>query len=125
MPTLLATLPATALGVWQVSDGTRQAFAAATDANPRETADLRATATLLSPVVRASGGSIRFAAAGTPELRRTEPERDASGAGWIGLPRRHDHVVTGLDAIPLLPPWAALPLLLGLVLAAWQREGVA
>ena len=120
-----ATLPATALGVWQVSDGTRQAFAAATDANPRETADLRATATLLSPVVRASGGSIRFAAAGTPELRRTEPGRDASGAGWIGLPRRHDHVVTGLDAIPLLPPWAALPLLLGLVLAAWQREGVA
>ena len=119
------TLPATALGVWQVSDGTRQAFAAATDANPRETADLRATATLLSPVVRASGGSIRFAAAGTPELRRTEPGRDASGAGWIGLPRRHDHVVTGLDAIPLLPPWAALPLLLGLVLAAWQREGVA
>ena len=120
-----ATLPATALGVWQVSDGTRQAFAAATDANPRETADLRATATFLSPLVRASGGSIRFAAAGTPELRRTEPGRDASGAGWIGLPRRHDHVVTGLDAIPLLPPWAALPLLLGLVLAAWQREGVA
>ena len=120
-----ATLPAPALGVWQVSDGTRQAFAAATDANPREAADLRATATLLAPLVKASGGSIRFAAAGTPELRRTEPGRDASGAGWIGLPRRHDHVVTGLDAIPLLPPWAALPLLLGLVLAAWRREGAA
>ena len=58
-----------------------------------------------------------------PELRRTEPGRDASGAGWIGLPRRHDHVVTGLDAIPLLPPWAALPLLLGLVLVAWRQEG--
>jgi len=31
--------------------------------------------------------------------------------------------VTGLDALPLLPPWAALPLLLGLVLLAWRREG--
>jgi hypothetical protein len=34
-------------------------------------------------------------------------------------------LVTGLDAIPLLPAWLALPLLLGLALAAWRREGVA
>ena len=94
------------------------------NANPREIADLRATATVLAPVARASGGSVRFiGAGGTPELRRTEPGREASGSGWIGLPRRHDHVVTGLDAIPLLPPWAALPLLLGLVVVAWRREG--
>ena len=78
----------------------------------------------MSPIVRASGGSIRFIGDGTPELRRTEPGRDPSGAGWIGLPRRRDHVVTGLDVLPLLPPWAALPLLLGLVLLAWRREGV-
>jgi len=118
-----ATVPAAAPGVWAVSDGTRQAFAAASDANPREIADLRATATVLAPIVRASGGSVRFIADGVPELRRIEPGRDSSGANWIGLPRRHDHVVTGLDALPLLPPWAALPLLLGLVLLAWRREG--
>ena len=118
-----ATVPAAAPGVWAVSDGTRQAFAAASDANPREIADLRATATVLAPVVRASGGSVRFIPDGVPELRRIEPGRDTSGSGWIGLPRRHDHVVTGLDALPLLPPWAALPLLLGLVLLAWRREG--
>jgi len=58
-----------------------------------------------------------------PELRRIEPGRESSGSGWIGLPRRHDHVVTGLNAIPLLPPWAALPLLLGLVVVAWRKEG--
>ncbi len=118
-----ASMPAVAPGVWAVSDGSRQAFAAANVANPREIADLRATATLMAPVVRASGGSIRFTGAGMPDLRRVEPGRDAAGSGWIGLPRRHDHVVTGLDAIPLLPPWAALPLLLGLVLLAWRREG--
>ncbi len=118
-----ASVPAAAPGVWAVSDGTRQAYAAAADANPKEIADLRATAAVLAPVVRASGGSTRFLGSGVPELRRTEPGRDTSGAGWIGLPRRHDHVVTGLDALPLLPPWAALPLLLGLVLLAWRREG--
>jgi len=118
-----AELPAAEPGVWQVGDGARTTFAAAVDANPREIADLRATGTVLAATARASGGSIHFIAGGTPELRRVELGRDASGAAWIGLPRRRDHIVTGLDAIPLLPPWAALPLLLGLVLVAWRREG--
>ncbi len=118
-----ADLPAAEPGVWQVGDGTRTTFAAAVNANPREIADLRATGTVLAATARASGGSVHFIAGGTPELRRVEPGREASGASWIGLPRRRDHIVTGLDAIPLLPPWAALPLLLGLVLIAWRREG--
>ncbi len=117
-------------GVWQVSDGTHTVFAAAANPNPLEIADLRATTSVLAPVARASGGSARFIAGSDgalrlPDLRRTEPGRDAAGSTWIGLPRRNDHVVTGLRAIPLLPPWAALPLLLGLVLIAWRREGSA
>jgi hypothetical protein len=117
-------LPASAPGVWQVSDGSRTAFAAADFANPLEFADLRATATLLAPLVRASGGSAHWLdPAGAPALRRTEPGREASGAGWIGLMRRHDHLVTGIAATPLLPPWLALPLILGLALLAWRREG--
>jgi hypothetical protein len=119
----LATLPAAEPGVYQVGDGVRTAFAAAVVANPLELADLRATATVLQPLARASGGSVRFIGGHVPDLRRTEPGRETSGSGWIGLPRRHDHVVTGLDAIPLLPPWAALPLMLVLVVAAWRQEG--
>ena len=53
-----------------------------------------------------------------------ETDRSASGSGWIGLRRNHDPIVTGLDAIPLLPASAALPLLLGLTLMAWRREGM-
>ncbi len=118
-----APAPAPAPGVWQVGDGERTAYAAAADTNPLEMADLRATATKLAPLVRASGGSIHWLDPdGAPELRRTEPGREAAGAGWIGLQRRHDHLVTGIAALPLLPPWAALPLLLGLALAAWRRE---
>ena len=110
-------------GVWQVSDGARTVYAAAVNANPRELLDLRASGTVLAPLARSSGGSVRFIAAGVPDLRRTEPGREASGSSWIGLPRRRDHVVTGLNAIPLLPPWAALPILLGLVVVAWRQEG--
>ena len=118
-----AELPAADLGVWQVTDGARTTFAATVNANPREIADLRATGTVLAAAARASGGGVHFIAGGTPELRRVEPGREASGANWVGLVRRHDHIVTGVNAIPLLPPWAALPLLLGLVLLAWRREG--
>ncbi len=117
-------LPAATPGVWQVSDGVRHAFAAAGAANPPELADLRATASVLGPLARASGGSVHWLdPAGAPTLRRTEPGREASGGSWIGLQRRHDHLVTGIAATPLLPPWLALPLILGLALLAWRREG--
>jgi hypothetical protein len=123
-----AELPAAEPGVYQVGDGNRTAFAAATIANPEEYADLRATGTVLQPIAKASGGSIRFIGdtptdMHVPELRRVETGRETAGRDWIGLQRRHDHVVTGLEAIPLLPPWAALPLLLSVVIIAWRREG--
>ena len=123
-----ADIDAAEPGVWQVTDGEHTIYVAAANANPREIADLRATASVLAPIARTSGGSVRFIGASPadlhlPDLRRTEPGREAAGSSWIGLPRRNDHIVTGLRAIPLLPPWAALPLLLGLVIIAWRREG--
>ena len=118
------TLPAETPGVWQATDGRRTAFAAAGAANPPEVADLRATATLMQGVARATGGSARFLVpAGVPELRRVEAGRDAAGGSWIGLRRNRDHVVTGVAALPLLPPWLALPLILGVAVVAWRREG--
>ena len=124
----VGTMPAAAAGVWRVSDGVRTAFAASGATNPVESADLRATATILAAQVRATGGSVQWLddarmPAGAPVLRRTEPNREAGGTGWIGLQRRHDHVVTGITANPLLPSWLALPLILGLALLAWRREG--
>ncbi len=120
-------LPASMPGVWQVSDGTRIAYAAAGTADPLEISDLRATASILAPIVAGSGGSVHWLAAAdasgaAPELRRTDTGRAASGTHWIGLPARDAHVVTALDTIPVLPDWLALALLLGLVLLAWWRE---
>ncbi len=123
-----ASLPAPKPGVWAVGGFGRSAYAASGTANPPEIADLRATATGLAKLARSSGGGIHWLDNGTPggnvpTLTRTEPDRDASGSGWIGLQRRHDHLVTGIAALALLPPWLALPLILGLAVMAWRREG--
>ena len=121
------SLPATLPGVWQATDGRRTAFAAAGAANPLEIADLRADPTRLAPVMQ--GGGVRWLGTGAqpavPELRRVAAGRDmASPTGnWLGLRRNQDHIVTGIAATPLLPPWLALPLVLGVALVAWRREG--
>ena len=120
-------VPATQPGVWQASDGRRTAFAAAEAGNPLEIADLRADAARLRPLADATGGAVRWlgaeAAPAVPELRRVAAGRDTAGPGWIGLRRNADHTVTGITALPLLPPWLALPLVLGLAILAWRREG--
>ena len=123
-----ATLPAMMPGVWRVTDGMLSAFAAAGASNPLEISDLRATATELQPIADASGGGIHWLEDRSghpviPELRRSDMDRAASGGDWIGLERRNDHLVTGVASLRLLPAWVALPLMLGLLIATWRREG--
>ncbi|MGG5817351.1 hypothetical protein [Falsiroseomonas sp. HW251] len=118
-------MPAALPGVWQATDGQRTAYAAAEAGNPMEIADLRADDAKLRPLTVATGGAVRWLGGdgGVPELRRTAPGRDTHGSGWIGLRRNGDHTVTGITALPLLPPWLALPMVLGLAILAWRREG--
>ena len=120
----LLDVPAAATGLWQVGDGRRVAYAAATPANPPEWEDLRADGGRLAALVAASGGTARHVGEGRalPDLRRVAPGRDAGGAAWAGLRQRGDHTVTGIAALPLLPPWLALALLLGVAVIAWRRE---
>jgi hypothetical protein len=121
------SLAATTPGVWQASDGTFTAYAAAGAANPPEIADLRATAGVVGKLANESGGGVHFlgtlAAMDVPALRRTEPDRPASGGSWIGLQRRHDNIVTGIASLALLPAWLSLPLILAFMVLAWRREG--
>jgi hypothetical protein len=117
------TMTAFAPGVWRVEDGDRTAFAAAGQDNPLEFADLRATADRMGKLVHESGGGVVWlGATGAPRLVRVADNETASGPGWIGLRRRGAHLVTGVETVPLLPAGLALPLLLGLALAAWRRE---
>ena len=73
---------------------------------------------------------MHFIGTGMPARRRMcrtcaapSPTGRPPGSSWIGLERRHDHVVTGIASLTLLPAWIALPLMLGLMVLAWRREG--
>ena len=58
-----------------------------------------------------------------PEIRRVSPGRAASGHNWMGIRGNGDYLVTGFSEIPLFPALAAVLLAIGLLLAAWRREG--
>jgi hypothetical protein len=118
------SVPAAAPGLWRVSDGTRTAYAASDMADPPEWADLRATATKAGGLIAATQGSAHWLRRdGVPGLRLVAAGDVSGGDDWIGLRRNDAHVTTGIALTPLLPGWAALPLLLGVLLIAWRREG--
>ncbi len=111
------------LGLYRVTDGTLTAVTAAGPLNPKEVADMRATDTILKPVVEATGGGTHWLADGTPSIRRVVPGQAASGSDWIGIRRNGAYRVTSLTQQPLLPAWAALLMIVGSLLLAWKIEG--
>jgi hypothetical protein len=118
------TLAIAQMGLYRVSDGVHTALAAAGPLNPIEFADVRATPEKLGPVSRASGGGVFWIGNGTiPEIRRVSAGRAAAGQHWMGFRENGDYVVTGFSELPLIPAFAALFLTIGLLIAAWRREG--
>lgn len=118
------SLPATEQGLYKVSDGTRDAFAALGEINSKEFEDPRASAAPMQPLLASSGGGFAvFPGSGAPDLRRVGKDDDRAGNRWFGFVRNEDFVVTGIDQAPLLPPWVALLIATGFLLAAWRREG--
>ena len=110
-------------GLYKVSDGTRQAFAASGALNSKEWADPRAATTAMQALVEESAGGIRMVSTeGQPIWRRMPADSAMAGSGWLGLKQNGDYTVTGVRNTPLLPAWAALLLTLGLVMLAWRRE---
>src|SRR5579863_4514571 len=112
------------MGLYRVSDGSHTALAAAGPLNPVELADVRTTPEKLGPLARASGGGVFWAGDGTiPQIRRVSPGRAAAGSNWMGIRENGDYRVTGFSETPLFPALAALLLAIGLLVAAWRREG--
>ncbi|HUJ04403.1 MAG TPA: hypothetical protein VLW75_12245 [Rhizomicrobium sp.] len=111
------------LGLYRLTDGTLSAVAASGPLNPKEVSDMRATDSILAPLAEASGGSVHWLADGLPSIRRVSPGESASGADWIGLRSNGAYRVTSVQQQPLVPAWAAVILLLGILLLAWKVEG--
>jgi hypothetical protein len=118
------SVPVSESGLYRVTDGTRTALAAAGALNPIELGDVRTTAEKVKEDVAALGGSIHWVGPGQiPDVRRVDPDRSASGRGWIGFRANGDYIVTGMNETPLLPGFLALILAIGAFLLAWRREG--
>jgi hypothetical protein len=118
-----ASAPAGEMGLYRASDNTLSTVTAAGPLNPKEVADMRATADILTPDAKASGGSVHWLADGVPDIRRVAPGDSASGRGWIGLRANGAYRVTALEQQKLLPQWLALLLIVGALLLAWRLEG--
>ena len=111
-------------GLYRISDGSRTVVAAVGALNPREFADVRATAAPLAEIVERSGAGLTWLSeGGVPELRRLPAGHDMNGPGWIGLRANGAFVVAGVRELPLMPALLVLALFLGGLMLAWRREG--
>jgi hypothetical protein len=111
------------LGLYRATDGILSTVTAAGPLNPKEVADMRATADVLQPDASASGGSVHWLEDGLPEIRRVGLGDSASGDKWIGLRSNGAYRVTALEQEKLLPQWLALLIIVGALLLAWRLEG--
>ncbi|WP_022707616.1 membrane protein [Paracoccus zeaxanthinifaciens] len=114
-------------GLYLLQEGDLRRVVALGPAAPKEFEETVADAPLMAPLIEASGGSVTRLSDGIPDLRQVRPGRNASGQSlggpWIGITPRDAATVTGLERRPLLPGWAWLLLISGLILTGWLAEG--
>ncbi len=123
-------LPVEEVGLYRLTDGELNAVAAIGSPDPKEIADLRATADKLSPVTEETGGGIYWLADGSspespalPRLSKRSGDRVMAGESWLGLKANGAYRVTAVSDMPVLNGLLGLSALLLLLGLAWYREG--
>jgi len=92
-------------------------------AAPVEFEQTIASASALQPLLDRTGGGAKALEDGLPRIREVREGRPASGRGWIGITPRGAFETASVTQTPLLPAWAVLLLISGLILGGWLREG--
>ncbi|BAQ18173.1 membrane protein [Methyloceanibacter caenitepidi] len=116
-------------GVYRVASGELASLATVGKANTREFAAVTASTEPLAPVLEGTGGGAFWmgreegAEESLPRLAMIRSGRVMHGADWLGLHKRDAYHVKGVRLFPLFSGFLALALLLGLLAAAWYREG--
>jgi len=123
--TLHAAVPVKDAGLYHIKDDSREILVMAGVPNVPEFGAMVATDKVVQPLAQKSGGTVAWLADDPdgPEIRRMDKDAAQSGWGWIGLKKNGQYRVTGSDAYPLWPAWAALALLLLVAMGVWRREG--
>jgi len=116
-------------GVYRVSSGKLASVVTVGNANARELSAVTATDEALSPILNETGGGSFWLgrddaeAAKLPRLVMLRGGHVMHGDDWLGLHKRDAYHVKGVRLFPLFTGFLALGLLLGLLAAAWFREG--
>ena len=121
---LSATVPVKQIGLYHVKDEEREILAWVGALDAPEFGAMVATDALLAPAAAASdGGRLWLADQPDPDIRRVGATASAHGSSWLGLRQNGLYRVTGSKAYPLWPAWAALALILAVLMGTWRREG--
>lgn len=116
-------------GVYRVASGNLAGLATVGKANTREFAAVTASDEPLGPVLEGTGGGAFWMGrdetegADLPRLAMIRSGHVMHGTDWLGLHKRDAYHVKGVRLFPLFSGFLALALLLGLLAAAWYREG--
>ncbi len=111
------------IGLYRLKQGEAETVIGLGPAAPREFEATISTGDVLRPVIDPLHGGVLRLSDGVPRIRDVRAGRPAAGRGWIGITPREASETRSVTRIPLLPPWLVLILTLGLILAAWLREG--
>jgi hypothetical protein len=124
-----ATIEASRLGLYRISDGEHQALVNVGPDNPLEFREVVSTMEKLRPLAEATGGTVRRIAVGdgdaalVPRVVAMHESPSYGGADYIGVKRTGSSVVTGIASTPLALGFLGLAALLGALVFAWRREG--
>ncbi|KAB2850643.1 MAG: hypothetical protein F9K44_04255 [Hyphomicrobiaceae bacterium] len=128
------TIEAKVPGLYKLQSGNLTAVAHVGSDNPREMAEVVATADKLKPIVDESGGGIFWTARQsgegtdptdieTPRVTLVAGAKVLAGSGWLGLKDREAYVTRGVKLTPMFTGLIALAALLFMLAATWWREG--
>jgi hypothetical protein len=118
-----AQMPITEAGIHTLSDGTLQAAAAIGNGDAKEATDIRATAGILLPTNKATGGGSSWLEEGMPSINKTKPSATMAGSGWMSLRDNGQYRVTSISELPLFSTLLSLVAMLIAASLLWYREG--
>lgn len=111
------------VGLYRLTEGTREAVVGLGPAAPREFEQTIASAELFEPLIQPlRGGAFRLED-GIPSVRSVREGRPAAGRGWLGLTPRGAYETRDVTQTALLPAWLVLLLASALLIGGWLREG--
>ena len=122
---LTAILPVQKLGLYRIKEGARELLTMVGASNAPEFGDMLATESKLTPFVKSSSGGMVWLEdhPDATAIKRTDADAAQQGWGWLGLRRNGQYRLTGSEAYPLWPAWAALTMILATMMWGWRREG--